>query len=166
MQLSVESLRDAGGFTGAPVKRQIEWVKGEDTLVFDVYVRRLSYQTAVTDAQALAGHGDLAASRIAHSICDEHGKPVFSVHDITGVDADGNPVLVLDESGNPVQVVDDAGEPVVDANGEPIYQERGALDGDLTFSLLTVIGEVNGLGKIPAKRLKKTSVKKKRSGTS
>lgn len=142
MQLSVESLRQSGGFTGAPVKRQIAWEKGGDTLVFDVWVRRLSYQTAVTDAQSLAGHGDLAASRIAYCICDESGEPVFTVADVTGRNPDGTPIT---------EVVDG------------VEVERGGLDGDLTMVLLGAIGEVNGLGK-PGKSVK--SRKKKNSSAS
>ena len=138
MKLSLEGLQSSGGFTGAPVKREIEWVKGDETLVFDVYVRRLSFQTAVTDVHALSGHGDLAANRIAYCICDEHGARVFKVSDITGVNDDGSPVLNDDGT------------------------ERGGIDNNLTLSLLSVIGEVNGLGK-PRPQ---TSRRKRKSGTS
>lgn len=131
MRLTVDALRAEGGFTGPPEKREIQW-KGN---TFDVYVRRLSYQTAVTDLYSLAGRGDLAAHRIAHCICDENGKPIFTVADITGVNPDGNPVMV-----------------------DGI--ERGALDGELSMALLSVIGEVNELGKPHQK-----SRKKRKSGT-
>jgi hypothetical protein len=43
------------------------------------------------------------------------------------------------ENGDPVFTVDD-----ITGDADP---ERGALDGNLTMALLSVIGEVNGLGK-------------------
>lgn len=127
MQLTVDSLRAQGGFTGAPVKREIEWTIGDETYRADVYVRRLSYFSAVTDASALSSHGDLAAARIAHCIVDETGKPVFKVSDITGVDENGGPVMDIDEDGELV--------------------ERGQLNSSLGTALLVAISEVNDLGK-------------------
>ncbi len=127
MELSVESIRASGGFTGAPIKREITWEQGGESYTADVYIRRLSYYSAITDAQSLAGHGDLAANRISQCVCDEHGKPIFKVSDVTGAHEDGSPVMDIDEDGNET--------------------ERGALSHALTFALLTAIGEVNELGK-------------------
>ncbi|WP_028627654.1 phage tail assembly chaperone family protein, TAC [Metapseudomonas resinovorans] len=87
MQLSIESLKEVGAFTGAPVEREITWRQGEQKFTATVYVRPLSYKSAVSDLQAIAGKVDGVAGRIAASICDEAGKPVFTVGDITG-DAD------------------------------------------------------------------------------
>lgn len=129
MQLSLESLKQSGSFTGAPVEREITWKQGDQELTATVYVRPLSYQAAVNDLMAIAGKSDGVAGRIAASICDEHGKPVFSPADIT----DGP--VVKDEHGKPV--VED---------GE-IKRTGGALDGNLTMALLQVIGEVNDAGK-------------------
>ena len=142
MELSVESLRGSGGFTGAPVKREVTWESGGESYTADVYVRRLSYYTAVTDVYAIAGKGDLGAGRIASCICDAEGKPIFKMSDITGMYEDGTLVMDEDPEGNPV--------------------ERGALDDALAMALLVVIGEVNELGKPKAK----TSSRKKNSGTS
>ena len=127
MSLSLDSLKQQGGFTGAPVKREIEWNIGEETYKADVYVRRLSYFSAVTDANALVSHGDLAAARIAHCIVDESGKPVFKVSDITGVEDDGKPVMDVGEDGELV--------------------ERGQLNSSLGTALLVAISEVNEMGK-------------------
>lgn len=129
MQLSLESLKQSGSFTGAPVEREITWKQGDQELTATVYVRPLSYQAAVNDLMAIAGKSDGVAGRIAASICDEHGKAVFSPADIT----DGP--VVKDENGKPV--VED---------GE-IKRTGGALDGNLTMALLQVIGEVNDAGK-------------------
>ena len=113
MKLDIESLTQVGAFTGRPVEREITWKIGDNEYTATVYVRPLSYQSAVQDLKSITGKTDGIAGRIAISICDENGKPVFTVDDITG-DAD---------------------------------PDRGALDGNLTLALLTVIGEVNGAGK-------------------
>lgn len=117
MKLTMDSLIQVGAFTGRPVEREITWKIGDVEHTATVYVRPLSYQSAVQDLRAITGKSDGVAGRIASSICDEEGNPVFTVADITG-DAD---------------------------------PERGAIDGNLTMALLTVIGEVNGAGKPQAK---------------
>lgn len=87
MDLSLDNLKSMGAFTGAPVEREITWeCKGEEYTA-TVYVRPLSYRSAVTDIRALSGKGDGIAGRIAACICDKEGKPVFTADDITG-DAD------------------------------------------------------------------------------
>ena len=124
MLLSVEKLRAADAFVGAPVKKELKWEKDGVEHVFDVYVRRLSYHTAVSDLRNYAS-GDPAVERIAHCIVDEQGAPVFTVSDITGRDENGDPVIV---------------------DGK----ERGALDPGLSVALLSLIAEVNNLGKTQA----------------
>lgn len=114
MNLSIESLAEMGAFTGAPVEKEITWKQGEDELKATVFVRRLSYKSAVADLKAMQSEDlDMVAGRIASCICDEKGKPIFKPEDITG-------------------------------EADP---DRGPLDGNLTMSLLAVIGEVNDLGK-------------------
>lgn len=87
MLLNLETLKEAGAFTGAPVEREITWKQGDTELTATVYVRRLAYQAAVSDLTAMAGKHDAVAGRIAASIVDADGKPVFTPEDITG-DAD------------------------------------------------------------------------------
>lgn len=114
MDLTLDNLKEMGAFTGAPVEKEIAWRKGDDEYTATVYVRRLSYKSAMSDLKAMkADDGDFGAGRIATCICDKEGKPIFTVADITG-DAD---------------------------------PDRGPLDGSLTLALLSVIGEVNELGK-------------------
>ncbi len=84
MNLSIESLKKTGSFTGAPIKKQIKWTQGEKELKADVYVRPLSYQSTVSHLSAINGKSDPVAGRIAASICDADGKAVFTVEDITG----------------------------------------------------------------------------------
>ncbi|MCY1397746.1 Phage tail assembly chaperone, TAC [compost metagenome] len=113
MLLSIESLKELGAFTGAPVEKEITWKQGDKEFAATVYVRPLSYSSAVSDLMAINGKVDGVAGRIAASIVDAEGKPVFTAADITG-------------------------------EADPA---RGALDGNLTVALLTVIAEVNSLGK-------------------
>jgi len=84
MKLSIDSLQKAGAFSGAPVEKTIKWQQGEKELEATVYVRPLSYRTAMSDIASYSAKSDAAAGRIAASICDEKGEPVFSVADITG----------------------------------------------------------------------------------
>lgn len=84
MRLTLTALKEVGAFTGRPVEKEITWKQGEQELTATVYVRPLGFQSAVSDVLASAGKSDGVAGRIATSICDETGKPVFSVADITG----------------------------------------------------------------------------------
>lgn len=113
MLLSIDSLKELGAFTGAPIEKEITWKQGEKEFTATVYVRPLSYSSAVSDLMAINGKVDGIAGRIAASIVDADGKPVFTAGDITG-------------------------------EADPA---RGALDGNLTVALLSVIAEVNNMGK-------------------
>ncbi|HDZ55372.1 MAG TPA: phage tail protein [Pseudomonas xinjiangensis] len=84
MQLSIDSLKQAGAFTGAPVEREITWKQGDKENTATVYVRPLSYRSAVSDLFAAGSKGDPIAGRIAACICDEKGEAVFTAADITG----------------------------------------------------------------------------------
>lgn len=87
MSLTIDSLREMGAFTGAPVEREVTWKHKGQELTATVFVRPLSYKTAVSDIRSMSGESDPVAGRIAACICDEKGKPVFTPEDITG-DAD------------------------------------------------------------------------------
>ena len=84
MQLTLDNLKAAGAFTGAPVQREISWKQGDTELNATVFVRPLSYRSAVADIKAVNGNTEAVAGRIAACICDEKGGPVFTVADITG----------------------------------------------------------------------------------
>lgn len=84
MLLNLDNLKQAGAFTGAPVERSIKWKQGEKELEATVFVRPLGYRAAVTDLAAAGGKVDPVAGRIAASICDAEGRPVFTPGDITG----------------------------------------------------------------------------------
>ncbi|PPC63924.1 phage tail protein [Pantoea sp. ICBG 1758] len=84
MKLTLENLENLGAFTGRPVEREIEWQQGKDTFQATVFIRPMGYQAATSDIMAIGGKIDGIAGRIAASVCDEEGKPVFTVADITG----------------------------------------------------------------------------------
>lgn len=84
-QLSVASLTEMGAF--APVgltEETVTWEQDGESLSATVYVRPLSYKTAVSEIVASRESTDALAARIAASICDAEGKPVFTAGDITG----------------------------------------------------------------------------------
>ena len=85
MNLTLDSLKEMGAFTGAPVEKEVTWeIKGKEHTA-TVFVRKLSYQSAKQDIYAMSSKkGDIVAGRIASAICDKDGKPVFTVEDITG----------------------------------------------------------------------------------
>lgn len=84
MQLSIESLKTMGAFTGAPVEKEISWKKGDEEFTATVFVRPLSYISTVSDLTSAHSKGDPVAGRIAACICDSAGKPVFTPDDING----------------------------------------------------------------------------------
>lgn len=89
VSLSIAGLQQAGAFTGRPVEKEISWRQGDQEFTATVFVRPLGFQSAISDVLAAGGRQDSVAGRIAASICDEQGKPVFTVGDITGAsDAD------------------------------------------------------------------------------
>lgn len=84
MKLTLDSLKQAGAFTGRRVEKEITWKQGEQELKATVFIRPMGYHSAMTDVMAANGRVDGVAGRIAASICDEAGHPVFSPADITG----------------------------------------------------------------------------------
>lgn len=125
MQLSIQSLTDLSAFTGRPIEKTVEWEQGGKMLKAQVFVRPLGFQTAVNDLLAQHGRLDGVAGRIAASICDAEGTPVFTVKDITH-----GPIDPKELAKNPETT-----------------KRLGPLDGNLAVALLAVIHQVNDLGK-------------------
>ncbi|MBI46760.1 MAG: phage tail protein [Marinobacter sp.] len=94
MDLTLDALKDMGAFTGAPVEKEIVLKKdGNEEKTATVYVRKLSYYSAVSDIKSLNAKSDAVAGRIASAICDKEGKQVFAPGDITGeADPDRGPL--------------------------------------------------------------------------
>ncbi len=84
MHLSIDSLKELGAFTGAPVEKEISWRKGAEEFTATVFVRPLSYISTVSDLTSAHSKTDPVAGRIAACICDAEGKAVFTPADITG----------------------------------------------------------------------------------
>ena len=84
MNLTIDNLKTAGAFTGAPVKKEITLVGEDGELKADVFVRRIGYAAAISDITSTVSKTDPVAGRIAASICDAEGNAVFTVGDITG----------------------------------------------------------------------------------
>ncbi|MDG9890560.1 phage tail assembly chaperone family protein, TAC [Pseudomonas juntendi] len=139
MKLTLEALKGAGSFTGRPVEKEVKWRQNGTDFTATVFVRPLGYQTAVGDVISVASKQDTIAARIAASICDEHGNPVFS-----------SPLDITHGPLDPVELEKD-----------PESTKRlGSLDGALSVALLFAIQEVNDLGKT------KNSPSETKSGTS
>lgn len=85
MQLTLDTLKETGAFTGRPVEKEIKW-KGRDGQehIATVFVRPMGYHSTKADLLALKGKTDPVAGRIAAHICDEEGSPVFTEADILG----------------------------------------------------------------------------------
>jgi hypothetical protein len=93
MKLSISELQKSGAFSGAPVEKEITWKMDGKEHTASVYVRRMSYHSAVSDLQSLNKKTDAVAGRIAACIVDAKGKPVFTPEDITGeADKDRGPL--------------------------------------------------------------------------
>lgn len=84
MNLTLDSLKEMGAFSGAPIKKEITWTQDDKEHKATVYVRRLSYDAAMSDINSIDSKSNMVAGRIASSIVDKDGKPVFAIEDITG----------------------------------------------------------------------------------
>jgi hypothetical protein len=87
MIFSLDGLKEAGAFSGAPVKKDVSWEQDGEVLTATVYIRRISFKTFMADATCKGDESLFMAGRIASCLCDETGKAIFTVDDITG-DAD------------------------------------------------------------------------------
>ena len=71
------------------VKKEISFIdlKTGETHTADVYVKPLSYASAVQDILSAGANADQAiARRIAYSIRNDKGEPIFTEGQITGAD--------------------------------------------------------------------------------
>lgn len=82
--MSIASLQSMGAFTGAPVEKDITWSKGGQEFTATIYVKPLSYSSAVSSLQSSNAGKDGTADMICYSICDEDGKPIFTPADLNG----------------------------------------------------------------------------------
>lgn len=84
MDLSLELIDQSGGFVkDALVKKEITFTDKNSgkPVKADVYIKKLSYHTIVSEV----GHaGDFLAARIASSVCNKTGKPIFTAEQVSG----------------------------------------------------------------------------------
>lgn len=77
--LTKELVSKSGGLVSSSlVEREISWTSGGETHTATVYVKPLAFATAIA---GLTGK-DQAASRVAKSICNENGDPIFTVEEV------------------------------------------------------------------------------------
>lgn len=85
MKTSIESLMKAGAFTKAGmIEETVKLATDDGEVEFTVFVRPLSYRSALSEISASQQNKDALAARIASSICNEDGEPIFSIEDVTG----------------------------------------------------------------------------------
>lgn len=94
MELSIASLEELGAFAPAlPEKREITWhtdAKGKaKTHKATVYVRKLSFATLSAESMSQNYQDNVLAARIAASIVDKAGKPIFKASDLIGSEERG-----------------------------------------------------------------------------
>lgn len=89
MILTKQHAIDNGGFVSTvPVKKEISWFTSHGQQTAAVFVRLKSYQSVMAEIQN-GSSGNAAAARIAQSIVDENGSPIFTIDDILGNDQHG-----------------------------------------------------------------------------
>lgn len=93
MELSLDLLKEAGAFAPAkPEQTEINWTAVDGTEhKATVHVVKKSFATAAREIQnhAGTGFGEHMAGRIAASIVDANGKPIFTTGDVLGNDDHG-----------------------------------------------------------------------------
>jgi hypothetical protein len=86
-RISLNDLKQRMAFVGAPVLKTVKYTHDDEELEFDVYIRKLSYQSAMNDSDSFKDKpNSFVAGRIASCVLDEQAKPLFeSVDQILGI---------------------------------------------------------------------------------
>jgi hypothetical protein len=96
MELSISSLKAAGAFVAAPVKKNIAWHAAGKLHEATIYVRQDSFHTLTQRWEEQREGADATSHRIASSICNEAGEAVFTTEDILGSEASGHGPLTAE----------------------------------------------------------------------
>lgn len=96
MELSISSLKAAGAFVAAPVKKDIKWHADGKPQQASIYVRVDSFHTLTKRWEEQREGADATAHRIASSVYNEGGEPVFTVEDILGSEESGHGPLTAE----------------------------------------------------------------------
>lgn len=94
MELTLQSIQESGGFAPArPEQREVTWLGVKDGKPLEctatVYIRKKSFNTVSIESQAFNAKADVVAARIAASVVNANGKPIFTIDDIIGTDERG-----------------------------------------------------------------------------
>ncbi len=91
---TLAGLAAAGAFTKTElIEESIKFKSGGETHEFTVFIRPLSYRSAVSEISAARLNKDALAARIAASVCDEKGNAIFTIEDVNGeADPDRGPL--------------------------------------------------------------------------
>lgn len=69
----------SGGFvSGELVKREISWIIDGEEFKADVFIKPLAFNSAISWLTGKSG----AAERLAYSVCDENGTPIFTADEV------------------------------------------------------------------------------------
>ena len=96
MELSIKALMAAGAFVALPVKKDIAWHADGKPQKASIYVRLDSFHTLTKRWEEQREGADATAHRIASSVFNEAGEPVFTVEDILGSEESGHGPLTAE----------------------------------------------------------------------
>ena len=92
MSQLISELQALGAFAGQPEKRDITFSVGGEEKTLTFYIRKASYDTVTTQWRPENQGKDAIALRLASYVCDENGKPVFTIEDVIGT-AERGPLI-------------------------------------------------------------------------
>jgi len=96
MELSIRALTAAGAFVAAPVKKDIAWHADGKLHKAVIYIRQDSFLTLTKRWDEKREGAEATAVRIAASVCNKAGEPVFTVEDIIGSEVSGHGPLTAE----------------------------------------------------------------------
>jgi hypothetical protein len=96
MDLSINALKAAGAFVAAPVMKDIAWHADGKLQKATIYVRQDSFHTLTKRWEEQREGAEATAIRIAASVCNQAGEPVFTLEDILGSEASGHGPLTAE----------------------------------------------------------------------
>lgn len=120
MKLSIDSLKGVGAFTGLPVEKEITWKQKDVETQQEVELKATVYVRP-------AGYQSAKSSALASSKNQDYMAAYIAA-------------LICDEHGKSIFTPED-----ITGEADP---ERGALNSELSISLMVAIQEVNDLGKM------------------
>lgn len=84
MELTLDAIKSAGAYTGAPVRKEIEWRSNDEQHKAWINVQLSSYDTAMREFEVQREGGDVLVARIVAGVVDPQGVPIFTKRDVAG----------------------------------------------------------------------------------